>query len=113
VIAMSGVTDPYQPVERRLALTRGCLAVWPSSVTRSVWVTKNTWSHVIWICSVTWPGQAASLTITVTSLDADLVSRLEPRTSLPKLRLEAIRAAVRAGVPTVCWWHRHTRSDGS
>ena len=41
VVAMSGVTDPYQPIESRLQLTRGCLEVLVAFRNPIAIVTKN------------------------------------------------------------------------
>jgi DNA repair photolyase len=101
VVALSGNTDPYQPVERRLELTRACLEVFlryrnPVSI-----VTKN---HLI-TRDIDILGEMAQknlvgVMVSVTSLQDDLVSAMEPRTSRPSRRLEAIRELVSAGIPT-------------
>jgi DNA repair photolyase len=44
--------------------------------------------------------EAAAVFISVTSLDADLARKLEPRTSTPEHRLDAVRKLSRAGIPT-------------
>jgi DNA repair photolyase len=100
VIAMSGVTDCYQPVERRLELTRRCLMVLAECRNPVAIVTKN---HLVTrdgdLLSELARYQAAAVYITVTSLDPELASRLEPRTSRPAHRLAAIRALADAGIP--------------
>src|SRR5271169_3749186 len=100
VIAMSGVTDCYQPVERRLKLTRGCLEVLAECrqpvgiITKNFLVTRD--SDLLQELA---RHQAVSVTISVTTLEADLARVMEPRTSMPKQRLAAIAALARAGVP--------------
>ncbi len=100
VIALSGVTDPYQPVEQRLRLTRRCLEVLaefrnPTAiVTKSRLVTRD----VDLLGELARHG-AASVHVSVTSLDPELQRRMEPRASSPRLRLEAIEALARAGIP--------------
>jgi DNA repair photolyase len=102
VIALSGVTDPYQPVERRLELTRGCLSVLSeyrnpvSVVTKNRLVTRD----FDLLGRLAGQHQAASLMVSLSTLDTDLAHRLEPRTTVPRSRLEIIRAAVAAGIPT-------------
>ena len=100
VIAMSGVTDCYQPVERRLKLTRGCLEVLAECrqpvgiITKNFLVTRD-----IDLLQELARHHAVSVTISVTTLEADLARTMEPRTSMPKQRLAAITALARAGVP--------------
>lgn len=100
VLAMSGVTDAYQPLERRLGLTRRCLEVLAEFRNPVVIITKN--------CLVTRDAdllselarhQAAAVFLSVTTLDADLARIMEPRASTPELRLDAIRTLSQAGVP--------------
>lgn len=99
VLAMSGVTDPYQPVERRLKLTRGCLEVLVefrnpvAIVTKNSLVTRDV--DLLWDLSRI---QAAAVFVSLTTLDRELRSRLEPRTSPPQARLDAIRTLAKAGV---------------
>jgi DNA repair photolyase len=100
VLALSGVTDPYQPIERRLELTRRCLAVLAefrnpvgvitknALVTRDIDVLRELASH-----------DAVSVTLSITSLDGSLRRALEPRTSTPELRLDAIARLSAAGIP--------------
>jgi DNA repair photolyase len=99
-IAISGVTDCYQPVERKLELTRGCLRVLlemgnPCSViTKNYLITRD--------LDVLGELARRNLVITilsVTTLDAELSARMEPRTSTPARRLDAIRQLSRARVP--------------
>jgi DNA repair photolyase len=101
VVALSGNTDPYQPVERRLRLTRACLEVFlryrnPVSI-----ITKN---HLI-TRDLDLLRDMASLDlvgvmVSVTSLKDDLVADMEPRTSRPRRRLDAIRRMSQAGIRT-------------
>ena len=100
VIALCGVTDPYQPVERRLELTRGCLKVLAAFRNPVAIVTKN---HLVTrdvdILKELAARDAAVVFISVTTLDGDLCGRMEPRTSQPHLRLDAVRALSQAGIP--------------
>jgi DNA repair photolyase len=99
-IAMSGVTDPYQPVERRLRLTRGCLEVLAEFRNPVTVVTKN---HLVTrdvdLLAGLASHQAATVALSVTSLRPELQRVLEPRTSTPAKRLDAIRLLTEAGVP--------------
>ena len=101
VVAMSGVTDPYQPVERRLQLTRRCLEVFAEFRNPVAIVTKN---HLVTrdadILGELAQHNAAGVCVSVTTLDAELARVMEPRTSKPADRLEAIEALTKAGVPT-------------
>jgi DNA repair photolyase len=100
VIAISGVTDAYQPIERRLGLTRACLEVLAEFRNPVLIVTKN---HLVArdrdLLGDLARDRAAGVCVSVTSLDGSLQRRLEPRTSPPERRLEAIRMLSEAGVP--------------
>ena len=101
VLALSGVTDPYQPLERRLELTRRCLAVLAefrqavSIITKNRLVTRD-----IDLLGELARNGAAGVFVSITSLDAELVGRLEPRTTRPAGRLTAIAELAAAGIPT-------------
>jgi DNA repair photolyase len=101
VLAISGVTDPYQPIERRLRLTRRCLEVLAEFRNPVVIITKN---HLVTrdmdLLGELARHDAAAVYLSVTTLDGDLARTMEPRTSHPSRRLAAIEALSRAGVPT-------------
>lgn len=99
-LSLSGVTDPYQPVEKKLCITRGCLEVLAEALHPVVLITKN---HLItrdidYLAELA-RHHATAAYISLTTLDADLARKLEPRASSPKMRLEAIRLLHEAGVP--------------
>jgi DNA repair photolyase len=101
VIAISGVTDPFQPIERKLEITRRCLAVLAEFRNPTAIITKN---HLVTrdidILSEMAKAGAISVAVSVTTLDASLANIMEPRTTTPQLRLEAIAALAKAGIPT-------------
>ena len=100
LVALSGVTDPYQPVERKLKLTRGCLEVLVEMRNPVGIVTKN---HLVTrdidllreLAAV----DAVRVSISVTTLDRRLHRVMEPRTSTPDRRLAAVEALARALIP--------------
>ncbi|MDP8901533.1 MAG: PA0069 family radical SAM protein [Actinomycetota bacterium] len=100
VLSMSGVTDPYQPVERRLGITRGCLEVLAGFRNPVVVVTKN---HLVTrdidVLSELAKYGAAAVAVSLTTLDDDLRRVMEPRTSRPVRRLAAIRKLSEADIP--------------
>jgi len=100
-LAMSGVTDPYQPIERALHLTRDCLKVLLEFRNPVAIITKNRGvvRDTDLLSGLARYGSAAVL-MSITSLDAALQQKLEPRTSPPMQRLEALRRLSRAGIPT-------------
>lgn len=101
VVALSGNTDAYQPVERKLKLTRRCLEVFHDYRNPVAIITKN---HLVTrdldllgdLASL----GAASVFVSITSLKDEVTGKMEPRTSRVGRRLEAIRALSEAGVPT-------------
>ena len=100
VIAMSGVTDPYQPVERRLKLTRGCLEVLAEFRNPVCIVTKNFLvTRDLDLLGELARHRAAAVIISLTTLDSELRKVMEPRTSPPASRLAAIQALSQAGIP--------------
>jgi DNA repair photolyase len=100
VLGLAGVTDAYQPIERRLGLTRRCLEVLVECRNPVTVVTK---SRLV-VRDADLLGElarhgAASVMISVTTLDPDVHRAMEPRTPRPALRLAAIEALAKAGVP--------------
>jgi DNA repair photolyase len=99
-LVMSGVTDPYQPVERRLRITRRCLEVLARFRNPVAMITKNQLvTRDLDLLGELAAHDAAAVNISITSLDPKLQRVLEPRTSTPRARLEAIRELRAAGVP--------------
>lgn len=100
VLAMSGVTDCYQPVEKKLQLTRRCLEVLRDFLNPVAVVTKNALvMRDIDILKELARYECAAVYISLTTLDPKLSGLLEPRASRPARRLEAIAALAEAGIP--------------
>src|SRR6266478_3524406 len=100
-LVMSGVTDPYQPVEKKLQITRGCLEVLAKFKNPVAIITKNrlVTRDLDLLCELT-KYNAVAVNLSVTSLDPNLQRVLEPRTSSPQARLDAIKQLCGAGIPT-------------
>jgi len=100
IIVMSGVTDCYQPVERKLKLTRGCLEVLAEFRNPVAIITKNSLvTRDVDVLAELAKHQAASVCLSITTLDPELRRVMEPRTSPAPARLEAIRQLAAAGIP--------------
>jgi DNA repair photolyase len=99
-ISISGVTDCYQPVERTLKVTRGCLEVLAEFRNPTGIVTK---SHLVTrdidVLRELARHDAALVFLSVTTLDAELSAKMEPRAAAPERRLDTIRELSRAGIP--------------
>ena len=100
-IALSPNTDSYQPIERRLKLTRRCLEVFAECRNPVGIVTKNALvTRDLDLLQELANYDAVNVFISVTSLDSELRRILEPRTSPPAARLRAIRELSGVGIPT-------------
>jgi len=101
VMAMGTNTDPYQPVERELKVTRSILQVLAEFNHPVGIVTKN---HLITrdidILAPMAKRQLAEVFVSVTTLDRHLANVMEPRASTPARRIAAIRQLSEAGIPT-------------
>jgi DNA repair photolyase len=99
-MALGSNTDPYQPVERRLRITRGILEVLSEHHHPVTIVTKST--LILRDLDILVPmakRNLAGVMISVTTLDRDLARRMEPRAAPPRRRVETIRRLAEAGVP--------------
>lgn len=99
-LAMSVATDAYQPIEKKLEITRRCLGVLAEFRNPVAVVTKN---HLVTrdidFLSELAEYNAAAVMVSLTTLDDDLRRRMEPRTSSPSRRLAAIEKLASAGIP--------------
>lgn len=100
-ITLGANTDPYQPIERRMGVTRSVLEVLArcrhpvTVITKSVLVLKD----IELLADLARDG-LASVGVSITSLDAELKRRLEPLAASPQARLEVVRRLSDAGVAT-------------
>ena len=100
MLMMSGVTDCYQPVERKLRITRGCLEVIAKFRNPVGILTKNRLvTRDIDLLSELARHDAVVVNLSVTTLDVDLQRVMEPRTSVPAARLDAVAQLHAAGIP--------------
>ena len=98
-VTLSGVTDPYQPVERKLQITRDCLKVFAEArnpvgiITKNYLVTRD--SDLLEELA---RYDASHVTLSITTLNRDLARVMEPRTSQPPRRLKAIEQLAQKGI---------------
>ena len=99
-LALGVNTDAYQPIERKLEITRSVLQVLQrfrhpvAIVTKSSLVERD-----IDILSEMADDRLVSVYVSVTTLDAELARKLEPRAAAPHRRLQTIRVLAEAGIP--------------
>jgi DNA repair photolyase len=99
-VAMSGVTDPYQPAEREKAVTRGCLKVFlrhrnpVSIITKSGLIRRD-----VGLLAELAERALVHVFVSITSLDDAVAGAMEPRAARPQLRLQAVETLAEAGVP--------------
>jgi len=100
-ITIGANTDPYQPVERELKVTRSLLEVLERTRHPLSLITKGTLIlRDLDLLRSLARDQLVNVFVSVTSLDADLKRTLEPRAASPQARLRVVRELVAAGVPT-------------
>ncbi|MCE9597984.1 MAG: PA0069 family radical SAM protein [Spirochaetia bacterium] len=100
-IALSGVTDPYQPVERKLMITRDCIDVLRDFRNPTIIITKN---HLVTRDIDYFREMAESnlirVILSITTLDENIRARMEPRTSTIVKRLHALEMLRANGIQT-------------
>jgi DNA repair photolyase len=102
VIHIGGNTDPYQPAERRLQVTRQVLQVLEQAAHPCSIITKS--ALIVRDADILGPMGRAALAraaISVTTLDRGLARIMEPRAATPERRLVAMAALAKAGVPVI------------
>ena len=99
-VMLSGVTDCYQPIERKLQITRQCLEVALEARQPMSLITKNALvTRDIDLLSELASMNLCKVAISINSLDQGLTKVLEPACTAPAGRLEAIRKLAEAGIP--------------
>lgn len=101
-IVLSGNTDCYQPIERKLQITRQCIEVMLKHKHPMGIITKNALvQRDIDLLKQLAGDNLVQVVISITTLDEDLRQKLEPRTASIKKRLETVAALSDAGIPTM------------
>ncbi|WP_345249040.1 PA0069 family radical SAM protein [Pigmentiphaga soli] len=100
VLSLGAATDVYQPIEREWKLTRGLLELLLETGHPLSIVTKGaTVERDLDLFARLAARRLLAVYLTITTLDAAVARKLEPRAAAPWRRLEAIRALSAAGVP--------------
>ncbi len=100
VVAMSGNTDCYQPIEMKMKLTRRCLEIFlefrnpVGIVTKNFLITRD-----LDILKELASQKLVSVAVSMTSLNQELTKKMEPRTSSPMKKLEAIELLAKNSIP--------------
>jgi DNA repair photolyase len=102
VIHVGGNTDPYQPQERRVRITRGIVEVLArfrhpfSIITKSALIGRD-----VDLLGPMGDANLARAAVSITTLDRGLARVMEPRAATPERRLQAVRRLSLAGTPTI------------
>lgn len=99
-LALSGVTDPYQPIEAKLKITRQILEIMRETRHCVTMITKNALiSRDIDLLDELAKQSLTAIAISITTLDADLARVMEPRTSSPTARFRTVGELSDNGIP--------------
>jgi len=99
-IVLSGNTDCYQPIERKLGITRACIEVMLKHQHPMGIITKNALvQRDVDLLQQLAQMQLAQVVVSITTLNEDLRQKMEPRTASIKKRLETVEALSAAGIP--------------
>jgi DNA repair photolyase len=99
-IGISGVTDAYQPIEKKLRITRRALEVLADFRNPCSIISKNQLvARDADVLQELARHNAVSVTISLTTLDPELARKMEPRAAQPNARLATVAKLARAGVP--------------
>ena len=99
-LAMGTNTDPYQPIEGQWHITRDCIEVLAETRHPLLITTKsNRVLRDLDLLTRMARDEIVSVTLSITSLSADISRTLEPRAPHPEKRIAAVRALAEAGVP--------------
>lgn len=99
-INIGAVTDCYQPIERELKLTRGIIQTLVDVRNPFAFVTKSaTVERDIDLIAEAAKNKLAAVYVTITTLDAELARKLEPRAAAPHRRLRILKTLHEAGIP--------------
>ncbi len=100
-VFFSGNTDCYQPVERKLQITRKCLEVFDEFRNPVMIITKNSLiKRDADILTEMAQLNIVKVIVSITTLNFDLQRKMEPRTSSPAKRLDTIEYLTSKGIPT-------------
>src|SRR6185369_2420529 len=100
VLVMSGVTDCYQPIERKLCVTRQCLEILLECRNPVCIITKNFLvTRDVDLFREFAKFEGIAINVSITTLDPTLTPKLEPRAPLPNQRLAAVEMLAAAGIP--------------
>jgi len=100
LIHIGGNTDPYQPQERKLRITRGVIEVLVrfrnpfSVITKSALILRD-----LDLLTEAATEGLTRVAVSITSLDRGLARSMEPRAATPEKRVDAVRRLTAAGVP--------------
>lgn len=102
-ITLGANTDPYQPIEKKLGITRGLLEVAREFRQPMFIVTKGAavLERDIDLLAEMARSRLAGVAVSITSLSDDIKRTLEPRAASPQSRLKLVRRLTEAGVPTM------------
>jgi DNA repair photolyase len=99
-ISVSGNTDCYQPIERKMEITRGLLKVFANYRHPLGMITKNSLVlRDLDLLTDLAKDNLVHVYLSITSLDESLRSIMEPRTATAKKRLTTVEALAKAGIP--------------
>jgi DNA repair photolyase len=99
-IVLSGNTDCYQPIERKLGITRACIEVMLKHQHPMGIITKNALvQRDVDLLQQLAQMQLAQVVVSINTLNEDLRQKMEPRTASIKKRLETVEALSAAGIP--------------
>jgi DNA repair photolyase len=97
---IGSVTDAYQPVERRLRITRSVIEVLNAARHPFSIITKSSLiERDVDLIGEAAQARRAAAYVSITTLDGDLARRLEPRAASPQRRLRTVEALAKAGIP--------------
>ncbi len=100
ILIMSGVTDCYQPIEKKLQVTRRCHEVLLDFRNPVAIITKNKLvARDVDLFKQMNEYRGISVTVSLTTLDHTIWHKMEPRASSPESRLKTITQLAQAGIP--------------